>query len=43
MLAVWPDSAMKGYKALVRPSMEKFPSNRNTLEVRFVAMIYLDS
>lgn len=39
MLAVWPDSVMEsvagraGYKVLVRPSMEKFPSNRTSLEV----------
>ncbi|CAN0359281.1 unnamed protein product [Ectocarpus sp. 12 AP-2014] len=39
MLAVWPDSVMRsvsgrgGYKVLVRPSMQKFPSERNTLEV----------
>ena len=39
MLAVWPDEVMRkvsgrtGYKVLVRPSMEKFPSNRNSLEV----------
>lgn len=39
MLAVWPDSVIRsvsgrgGYKVLVRPSMQKFPSERNTLEV----------
>lgn len=39
MLAVWPDEVMRsvagrpGYKVLVRPSMAKFPSNRNSLEV----------
>ena len=41
MLAVWPDSVMRsvsgrgGYKVLVRPSMQKFPSERNNLEVNF--------
>ncbi len=39
MLAVWPDSVMRSvsgraeYDVLVRPSMDKFPSNRNSLEV----------
>lgn len=39
MLAVWPDSVMEsvpgrtGYKVLVRPSMEKFASDRSSLEV----------
>lgn len=39
MLSVWPDSVMRsvsgkaGYDVLVRPSMAKFPSNRNSLEV----------
>ncbi|CAM9929840.1 unnamed protein product [Ectocarpus sp. 12 AP-2014] len=39
ILAVWPDWVMRsvsgrgGYKVLVRPSMQKFPSERNTLEV----------
>ena len=44
MLAVWPDSVMgrasgrRGDKALVRPSMQKFPSDRDTLEVSIDAM-----
>lgn len=39
MLAVWPDSVMRsvsgraGYKVLVRPSMDKFASERTSLEV----------
>lgn len=39
MLAVWPDSVVRSvsggtsYKVLTRPSMEKFASDRNSLEV----------
>lgn len=47
MLAVWPESVMKSvagsgiYKVLVRPSMQKFPSDRNNLEVLLYSFFFL--